>query len=649
MSSIPSFESILLQVHQSLELPPYTSKQKSAFAKLKRPLKKHHEQFEEIMDGIFRALEINKDRDACIDLMGNMENFAQFQKELEHKIWTFNANSKQVVWQLVSHSYIPGIARFVANWSFEDIIDEGMPGGYFWYLPTETEDRSRVMMPVEQVCTWLLDLLGLRLEQLRNLNVENTNTESVIRNIYNWKKGKVPRLETIKQTFSDDNQLEFKGCLRVDKNLDEKKQLQQVLAFIKHKNLTVDLLAHEIPITDTGIIEKIIEGKGSSDQNQSFIKLMAIRYAQPTFKIIRQRLYLAKAIQDGYKRLLKFLCPEVDPICADVNKNKVLQLCHMYKYVYNLTIEASRLNHGQYAENKWFDEHLLEIDKNGLFLSIAPSRFAHSSSLLGDLLTKRFERMNCEQPLPDLFDSNPEANLDVFKQKMIEQKLWADETKAEKELEKLLRKGAPWRAFQKENNYWVISKFANDNSYGYRIKEAAIKRLYEVAKTSLQEAGAILLESGYILDLPKNKRPIDSQKVISNLLDNIEQHAGFDAWEAPLLCAKAKHFIALNDFKAALNLFKQALHACEERGFGPLRGAIARDTFATLLQTEKLNSNNHEMYLREMMAFGAFETTSAFVEIRLESVAADLHTYFWGELYKPYHGVKKLYPSTKQS
>lgn len=384
MSCIPSIESIFLQVHQSFELAPYSSKQKAAFANLKRPIKKHHGQFIEIIDSIFRALEIHNDPQACVDLTYNIENFANFQKALELNTWTFSADSKQVIWQLISHSYIPGIARFMANWNLDDVNDKGMPGGHFWYLPTETEDGVKVTMPVTQVCNWLLDLLGIPLDQLRNLNLESANTETLIRNIYNWKNGKVPRLETIKKSFPDNADIEFEGCLKINKSLSEQAQLLETINFVRNKGLTPDLLVHELPIREVSALEKIIDGKGEEEHNQKFVRLMSIRYAQPTYKTIRQRLHFAKAMQDGYKRLLKFLCPGVSLTTPDLKKNKVLQLCHIYKYIYNLTIEAHRLNHGELAENKWFDSKLPLIDKHSLFLSVAPSMYSCSYSLLGE-------------------------------------------------------------------------------------------------------------------------------------------------------------------------------------------------------------------------------------------------------------------------
>ncbi|MEW6984325.1 hypothetical protein AAD001_16850 [Colwelliaceae bacterium 6471] len=645
MNAIPSIESILLQVHQSLELPAYTSKQKASFAQLKRPLKKHYEQLDEILDGIFRALEIHKDELACADLSSHIVNFAFFQKALELKTWTFNAEAKQVIWHLVSHSYIPGIARFMAFWNLDDITDKGMPGGYFWYLPTETADRDRVMMPVEQVCNWLLDLLHIPLDKIRDVNLSDKNSETLIRNIYNWKNGKVPRFETIKSNFPDTANIPFKGCLYIDKSLSEEKQLSQIIEFIDLKGLSPSDLVHEIPIKNPTDIEKIIEGNADSESSQKFISLMCIRYAQPSFKTIRQRLHIAKAVQDGYKRLLKYLCPGVSPSCKDLNKNKVLQLCHIYKYIYNLTIEAHRLNYGEQAENQWFDSNLPLIDKTSLFLSIAPSIGNHSSLLLGELLTKRFKNMPPNAPLLDLFDDNPTTSVEVLRSKVAEQSRWAEETIAEKELQENARKGSPWRAFQKEDRYWVLTQVIQTLTHNQKAFNAGLNRLKEVARTSTEEAGVILLELNYLVDLNKSKRPKDTRDRIEKLLTRIEEHDGYQIWLAPALAAKAKHYIALNEFKVAADFLNRALSACNERSYGPLKGLIARDTLATLLQVEKLNENNHERYLREMMANDAFAVASPFVKISLEAVADDLDTHFWTELYKPYRGTQKLKPS----
>ena len=640
MNAIPTFESILLQVHQSLELPAYTSKQKNSFAQLKRPLEKHFEQLDEILDGIFRALEIHNDESASKDLSKNIVNFAQFQKALELNTWTYNADAKQVIWHLVSHSYIPGIARIMAFWNLDDITDKGMSGGRFWYLPTETEDHLRVMMPVEQVCDWLIDLIGIPLDRVRQTSLNNNAPDNLIRNIYNWKSGKVPRFETIKSSFSDNNEIEFKGCLHIDFNDETSIQLETVIKLIERKNLSPEDLTREIPIRDSGEIAKIIQGNGDLESTKKFISLMAVRYAQPTFKTIRQRLHIAKAVQDGYKRLLKYLCPDVSPTNPNLEQNKVLQLCHIYKYIYNLTIEAHRLNHGELAENEWFDSNLPLIDKHSLFLSVAPSMYSCSSSLLGEILTRRFKEMRVSDPLMDLFDENKDTAIDLFKYKVDEQAKWASETIAIDELQKNVTKGSPWRAFQKEDSYWVLTQVIQSLAHNPKAFDAGLNRLKEVATSPLEKTEIIQLELNHLVDMDKRKRPKDIQVRVEYLLEEMEQHCEFQTWQATVLAVKAKHYIALNDFKTASIYYKKALDASYERSYGELRGVIAKDTLATLLQIEKLNENNHERYLREMMANGVFEITTLFVDIKLEVVAQDLDTYFWNQLYKPYRGIK---------
>ncbi|WP_299265180.1 hypothetical protein [uncultured Psychrosphaera sp.] len=633
MNAIPSIESILLQVHQSLELPAYTSKQKASFAQMKRPMEKYYEQFDEILDGIYRALEIHKDKSARLDLSTYISNFSRYQKHLELNTWTFNADPEQVVWQLTSHSYISYIARGMAFWNLHDITDKGMPGGKFWYLPTETEDRSSVIMPVDQVCTWLLDLLGIPLDQIRNSNFNNSAPETLIRNIYYWKSGKVPRLDTIKNTFQDSSDIEFKGCLYVDSTASIGSQLETVTKFIQFKNLSSDDLSHEIPIRNPVEIERIISGESDLKSVQRFIDLMTIRYAQPTFKSIRQRLHIAKAVQDGYKRLLKYLCPGVSLTNPKLGQNKILQLCHIYKYIYNLTIEAYQLNHGEKAENEWFDNNLHYIHKNNLFLSVAPSIGKHSGSLLGELLTKRFKIMKPDDPLIDLFDESPHVSEKLYKGIIKEQELWVNENNSIVKLINKIRNSSPWKAFQKEDDYSVLMQVTQSLTNNPKAFNIGLKRLKELATSTIEDSEIIQLELNYWSEIPKNKRPKETQKRVEYLLEEMEQHCEFQTWKAPTLAAKAKHYIALNDFKTASVYYKKALDACYERSYGRLRGFIAKDTLATLLQIEKLNKNNHERYLREMMANDVF---------KIETVAGDLNTHFWTELYKPYHGLQKL-------
>ena len=229
--------------------------------------------------------------------------------------------------------------------------------------------------------------------------------------------------------------------------------------------------------------------------------------------------------------------------------------------------------------------------------------------------------------------------------KFEEQKSWAEETIAIDQLTPKLQSGkSPWRTLQKVVKYWEIYPMINAPTLNTKVKKIAIQRLHEVAKGAFEESGVILLELGHLLDMTVKNRPTDIQNRISGLLENIEQHPGFQFWQAPLMSAKAKHFIAVNDFKSAVVCFREALAACSERSYGSLRGFIAKDLFATVLQTQKLNVNNHEKYLREMLANGVWGNVNRFNHPKLEDVAPLVDEYFWQELYKPYKGIKNLKP-----
>ncbi|MFZ5581315.1 MAG: hypothetical protein ACOZCK_01495 [Pseudomonadota bacterium] len=175
MARIPSFEDLLLEVQQSLgvEHPRLsTTPQKNRFADLAIPLDRHIETSRELLDRIFDVLGV--DELARRDLSFNLVNLAGFNKALELRTWTGRASQQQVLWHLLAYSYIPGLARLAANWSFPgngqaQPLDAGMPGGRFWFLPHWDREANALELPVPQVIDWLLDLLGCSIDQTGGL------------------------------------------------------------------------------------------------------------------------------------------------------------------------------------------------------------------------------------------------------------------------------------------------------------------------------------------------------------------------------------------------------------------------------------------------------------------------------------------------
>ncbi|MGE6373680.1 ankyrin repeat domain-containing protein [Stutzerimonas stutzeri] len=649
MSTLPTIESILLQVHQSLGCTPYQTKPKRNFATGQMQLSHHREMAEEVFDAIFDALDM--DPLARADVLKNLMEFGDAYKYLELNIWTFAADQRQVLWQLLGYFYVPGIARRAAFWNLEEALDKGMPGGRFWYLPEprEVDGKPSLYLPVAQVVDWLLDLLGMPLEEFADVRSEVTRGghDGLRRSLYNWRKDTNIRPDTFRKYFSDNTVLDFKGAFTLDSSRSPAEQFADALKFVMRKQLTADQLRLEIPMTLPGRLEAILDGSADEDEKAAFVGYLARRYAIPSPHTIRQRLLFARMVQDGYTRLLKLLCPGVDRLCADARQNKLLQLFAIYKFAYNMTIGAWRncKDQGEAAENAWFEEHLPPLERHGLFLSILPSRRETSAMELAHLLIRHFSEVQAGTELDDHVGLDAESALPIIKRNAGRTAAIADELNTELHLVARMKNSSSWRALQGEHRYWVVSQVAHHADLSPRAKEAAIQRLRELASTPAQTVQAILLELDGYLNGERNQWPKDTRTRVQALLDEAEASEGYELWKAAILQYKAKHLLACNDFKGAGKLLREALDVGLERNYGPLRGEVARDCLALAVANQRLVPESHERYYREMLAGGMVEGS----EIPgIEDTARWASDYFWSTLYKPYPGIEYLKPLARE-
>jgi hypothetical protein len=641
MSTLPLPEAILLEVHQSLGGDGYATNKKNKFATGQISSESHKAMGQEILQAIFQSLDMKPQ--AQLDALDSFMEFANAYKFIELNTWTFGADERQVLWELLSHFYVPGLARRVGFWSLAQVMDKGMPGGRFWYLPEpcEVEGTPSLYLPVAQVVDWLLDLLGLPLEEFAGQRSQATDVDhdSLKRSLYNWRNATPIRPDTIDNYFADGKELEFKGTFVPNRSKTPAQQFAEALAFVKRKELTAEKLRLEIPITQPGCLEAILDGKVDEEVQAEFVRCLAERYAAPTLRTIRQRLLLARAVQDGYIRLLKTLCPGVDRQCADPRENKLLQLFAIYKFVFNLTVDAWRHcgDQGEAAENAWFEQHLPEWDKHGLFLSILPSRRDTANHALAHILTRRFYEMQAGAELEDCAALDAQSALPIIQRNVGRTAAFADEIDSEVQLVKRMKTSSPWRALQGEQSFWVISQVVQHSDISPRAKEAAIQRLRELAATPAQTLQAILFELNYHLNGDRKHWSSDTRTKVQALLEEAEASEGYALWKAAVLQYKAKHLLACNDFDGAVKLFKAALEAGLERNYGPLRGEVARDCWAVELANQKLIANNHETYYRAMLAGGMMGDCEEIPP--LEETARWIASYFWDTLYKPYPGV----------
>ena len=641
MSTLPLLEAIFLEIHQSLGEQDYPTKKKIKFATGQTSIAVHNEMYREILFAIFDALDMDSlERE---DAFKNFTEFGNAYKFLELNTRTFAADQRQIIWALLGHFCVPSLARYVGFWSLEQVLDKGMPGGRFWYLPEpcQVDGKPSLYLPVAQVVDWLLDLLGMPLEEFADHRSESSDGahDGLRRSLYNWRNATPIRPDTIQKYFADNTILDFKGALTLDNAIPPLEQFATGLGFVKRKKLTADKLRLEIPMTQAGRLEAILDGRADEDEQATFVGCLVDRYAAPSLHTVRQRLLLARTVQDGYIRLLKFLCPGIDRQCADTHQNKLLQLFAIYKLVYNLTVDAWRncKDEGEAAENIWFEKHLPEWDKHTLFLSILPSRWENANLELAHWLTRCFYDLQPDAKLEDLVGFDVQSAESIIKRNVERAAAFSDELNSELQLLDRMKHSSPWRALQDEHRFWVISQVAQRTELNPRAKEVAIQRLRELAATPAETVRAILLELDSKLNGERKNRPKDMQTKVQSLLDEAEASGGYELWKAAILQHKAKHLLACNDFEGAGKLFREALDAGLERNYGPLRGEVARERFAMEVANRKLIVNNHEKYYREMLAGGMMEECEKIPSI--EETARWASTYFWETLYKPYPGV----------
>lgn len=642
MGTLPKIESVLLEINQSLGgNTGYTTVQKNKFATGKISISKQSEMMKTTILSIFEKLGVRPDSFDAI--WQSLTNIANAYKGLELKTWTFNADQKQINWMLLTHFLVPGLARFSAFQTIQTSFDNGMPGGYFWYLPEviESDGNKKLILPVTQVIDWLTDLLGTDVSNVANQSPD-IDIQNLKRSLYNWKNAtNTIRYSSIYEYFPDGLNLDFEGSFTLDVTTSIDEQYNQALTFINKKGLNAHKLKFELPLSEE-LLTDILQGNGNEEEKVRLIECLLNRYSAPSIDVIRQRLIVASTVQDFYHRLVKSLCPNVDKHCVDLFENKVLQLFALYKVVYNLTIEAWRncRDKGEFAEDMWFEAHLPEWDKQSIFLSILPSGKETGIDELATYLSYSF-RTNASDVLDDVIGHDPKSCAEIAERTVRKLHNFFEEQTKIQELKARMQQSSPWRALQNEQNYWVVSGVAQLPDLPIRLKEMTAKRMRELANTPIEKILVVIPELDYYLNGESKNRPKDCKNKVQALLDEAEKNEGYDLWKFAILQYKAKHLLAQNNFEEASKYFRDALEDSFKGSYGLMSGEISRDCLAIAVANQKLITNNHEKYYREMLSGGMIESDQI---PSIEEVARWAYSYFWEDLYKPYAGIKLQQP-----
>ena len=652
MAVFPTFEATLLHIHTGLGLDHselQQSKPKSRFSAGGLELQRQLQLSEELLIAVFDALDM--DEQAQKDARGNINQTMQFLSAVELQTYTGLASEQQVQWHLLTHVWVPGLARRLAFWSLHghqngQQIDAGMAGGEFWFLPTWDQERNTLTLPIPQVLDWLRDLLEPKQlndlgTQLGSKTLRNDNNESLVRTLHNWRNGRTPQSsEKIKTVFPDDASIEFYGTFQPKPHLPLDEQFQAALDFITKKGLNANHLHDQIPMPEERL-EAVLNGSAPDDEKEVFVDCLAIRYAQPSMKTIRQRLMVARMVQTGYTSLIKTLCPGVQATCTDPTQNKLLQLLALFHHAYNLTIAAykhtgSDTVQTEQAENAWFESQLKPWDKEDLLLSILPSRQSTAYAELGQLLSRKFLHMNPDSPLQDLVPIYGMNIQSIMTARLSDIEERAQDQSALEVLTKKARSSNHWRIFSEVSNFEVLREFARQPGTSPKLMCLTCKRMRELAATPMQQVEAVVVELEAMMHLhPKQRLPYMQQKVEA-LLDEAQANSpGYAAWNAPLLRLQALHKLMQNDFSGAEKDAKAAFKACSERGYGWLIGKISEEAWAIEIRQNGYIPNNQQPYYHAMLRYGMFPhgpMSMGDTSTRCEEL--------WSKLYQPYAGIK---------
>jgi hypothetical protein len=651
LAIFPSFEAILLQFHQSLCGSLYSTKKKQKFVTGQTSLDSQWDMTGEILDGIFTALKLeNIDDLALDDAKLHILKMANAYKEVELNTWTFEADARQIIWDILGYFFAPGVARIIANWNLPERLDKDMPSGRFWYLPEPADAKdSKLKMPVAQVVDWLLDLLDMPMEDFAEERAgkldekEDNVSDSMIRSLYKWKNGTLPDLYSIDLYFPDKMDINYRGVFQLGAITDPEVRFKAALEFVEKRGLTPETLLMEINISDPDRIKRIMAGDTDAEQRAEFVENLANRYAPPLPSTIRQRLRIARTVQEGYTRLLEFLCPEVDADCADPEKNKLLQIFTLFKRIYNLTTEATvQTGHmGEQAENEWFEGKLLEmlIDPE-LLLLILPSQRETACRELGTILSRRFQKGIFDGNLPDLM---PAENMESFVEhsKALKETLEErhdDQVRFETLINDLLS-GNPDKALAGEDRYDILFDALRDPDLPFEIHKRLFERIFSLHLAPWQTMQAVLFRLEAMIE---NNAP---KELVESIIEPSKLLPGYDALKARFLYNEGLHRIRCNDFEGAIKCLREAAKDCLTRSYGSLRGTIAKDLFALEVANQKLIKTNHEKHYRDMLNFYPLKPEEL---MNFEDMAMHVHEYFWAELYKPYQGIPLLQPTLNE-
>jgi hypothetical protein len=653
MPAFPTLESLLLRAHQALgtinDGAKLKTDDKALFADLGLSEERQRAITERLLADIQSVFDLDDESSAYF--FKHLIEWSSHHKHLELNTWTAGASDRQIAWYLASRSIIPTLARVLAFWDLDGALAPGMPTGQFWFLPTVSSETGKLELPLPKVVDWLIDLYGTPINRAQhNLgsdkDVELSRQDSHLRNLYNWKAGSLPRVTSILAMFPTENAAvhaeAFHGTFTPDPSAPMDSVLTEAFEFINRKGTTPQALSQQIAFPNIERLSEVLNGRGTGDENERFVRALCERYAVPCQQTIRQRLLIARAVQSAYLSICETFCPEVEPSCTDQFRNKVLQLLSLFTRVFDLTILAHGHASGlsEEEEDRVFEAALTPFERHDLLLAIAPSQKHMASLKVPTQWSRRFAHMSADDPLEDLMPPHSDG-IEHFDQTMAARlRREEDDDRRVAEVVERCQRSSPWRALQ-PLGFNVLRRIVGMDAMPPRARTLACERLMDVADSPVQKADAALQLVLKLLVSEERDRSAALSYRVDELLGQARDALSGTHHEPLLLATEAKQLLRKGLFSEAKGQYRKALAACSDWGCGRLRGEIARDLLALEVAEAPLPTGEHTAvgkYYRNMVAFGMFEAGPP----SLEDAAISAHDYFWEDLFKPYRDALSI-------
>jgi len=622
MATLPTIESILFETYKEagLNIIPEIggqklgTKQKDRFISRDLRLETYNQRYQEIVKELLDALGSEADHEVNFDLFGSLCEFHSVLSYLEGNVWTFGASEKQTLWTVLSICHIPWIARKAAFWRREIELAKDVPGGEFWYLPQMSPLKEDTLeLPIQQICRWLLMCLGVKnaysltvteakgIAQEEDHDALDDTLETFKRSLYNWLGGAPLSTKSLNKYFSRDSEL-------------------------------------KVIITNMNGLET-------------------------TWNSIRKRFLFARLTQEAYITMVDKLSSDNAYQCTDLSKNKALQLVELYKAIYTWTKES-------YSENKIFisDTEHLQADRKFIEqLNNHPRAFELNcfdpTSGLGDtsytakVITRLLKIQGESSELLDVTPWDDVSEEAIRNSSLALKSALKEESDNFKALLYSMHHDDEKTAISKCKHPKALIPFLSRNDIPWKLKHLIMKRLDSLNLNDWDQLQYIMTELSLYLNDHSQKNKRETLKRVEFLLTQVKKNPKAKAHNATIFQYEAKHLLSQNLFEAAIPLFEQALLACNENGFGSLKGEIARDYLAISTIDSNLG-DKHEKLFRTIYYENTFESEQRTHSFSLrtdfllnelsensppafEDIAAQCADFFWDTLYHPYAGFER--------